>query len=141
MNRRILSFPFHLRRPRNCWLSGVVESIRNKLQHIAVDAIAFIAWRRAVVEDVAEVDAGAGAADFDALHAVREIVVQRYRSFDGIEKAGPAGAAVELCLTEEKRGAGDRVDKPSGAFLIQVGCGERRLGALRKGDSLLLRRQ
>lgn len=97
-------------------------------------------WR-AVVEDVAEVDAGAGAADFDAFHAVRMVVVQRYRAFDGIEKARPAGAAVEFCLAEEKRGATDRVDKPSGTFFIQIGRGERRFGALREGDLLLFRRQ
>ena len=44
--------------------------VRHELQHVTVDAIALAARFRAVVEDVAEVDAGTGAADFDPAHAV-----------------------------------------------------------------------
>jgi hypothetical protein len=55
-----------------------------------------VGGRRAVVEDVAEVDAGTGAAHFDALHAEAAVFMQGDGAFNRVEEAGPAGAAFEL---------------------------------------------
>ncbi len=117
--------------------SPLLPRIGHELQHVAVDAVALVGGRRAVVEDVAEVDAGTGAAHFDALHAVVAVFMQADGAFHRVEEAGPAGAAFELGVAAEQGRAGDGVDKGAGALFVQVRSGEGALGALLEGDLLL----
>lgn len=55
---------------------GSAPSVGDELEHVAVDAVALVAGQWAVFEDVAEMDAGTGAAHFDALHALALVVMQ-----------------------------------------------------------------
>ena len=51
-------------------ISNFLFAVRHEFQHIAVDAVAFSGWCRAVVKYVAKVDTGTGAAHLNTLHAV-----------------------------------------------------------------------
>ncbi len=97
-----------------------LHRIGHELQHVAVDAVALVGGRGAVVKDVAEVDAGTGAAHFNARHAEHPVFMQGDGARDRIEEAGPAGAALELGVAAEQGRAGDGVDKGAGAMFVQV---------------------
>ena len=78
------------------------RSIGLEFEYVAVDAVALVSRRRAVVEDVAQVAAAVGADDLgpaaigvgDAPDAALDLVVE----------ARPAAAAVELVLRAVERG-------------------------------------
>jgi hypothetical protein len=76
-------------------------------------------WR-AIVEDVAEVDAGTGVAHFDALHAEGAVFMLGDGARNRVAEAGPAGAAFELGVATKQGRAGDGVDKGAGALFVQV---------------------
>ena len=100
--------------------SNLLLRVGYKLQHVAVDAVTLVGGRGAVIEDVAGMDTGAGAAYFDARHAERAVFMQADGARHRVEEAGPAGAAFELGGTAEKRRSGDGVDKSAGAFFVEV---------------------
>ena len=114
----------------NSHTSNSLLGVRHEFQHITVDAVTFAGRWRAVVENVAEVDAGAGAAHFDALHAVRNIGMLRNCAGQRTEKARPACATVELAVAAEQRRASNRVNKDPGAFFVEVRSRSRMLGSL-----------
>src|SRR3982751_241876 len=95
--------------------------------------------RRAIIEYVAEVYAGACATYFHPMHAVRIISMQGHGAFHRFEEAGPSCAAFEFRIAEKKRSAGDRINKPTWPFFIEVGCSEGRLRALLESDFPLFR--
>ena len=68
--------------------SNLLLRVGYKLQHVAVDAVALVGGRGAVIEDVAEMDAGAGAAYFDAHHAERASSCRLMAPATGLEKLG-----------------------------------------------------
>lgn len=87
---------------------------------------------------MAEVDTGAGAAYFRALHAVGAVLVKGDRTLDRLEETRPAAAAFELGLAAKQWCAGDRVDEGAGARLVEMRAAEGAFGALFEGDALLL---
>ena len=76
--------------------------------------------RGAIIEDVAEVDAGTGAAHFHSRHAEHPVFMKFNGAAHRVEEAGPAGAAFELGVAAEQGRAGDGVDKSAGAMFVEV---------------------
>jgi hypothetical protein len=89
---------------------------------------------------VPEVDAGTCAAHFHPPHAMRVVRVQGNGAFQRVEKTGPSGSAFKFRIAEEKRCAGNGIDKSPRPLLVEVGSGVWRLGALLEGYFALLRR-
>ena len=76
--------------------------LRLKVEGDRVHAIPFIGGRGTVVKDMAQVGAAAGAADFDAIHAIGMVVeIDDAVWADGFEEAGPAAGARELGVGAE----------------------------------------
>lgn len=75
--------------------------VRNERQNVTVNAVALSRGRGAVVEHMAEMDAGTGTSDFGAAHTERCIHMFRQCARHGAEKTRPARAAVELGVAAE----------------------------------------
>src|SRR5688500_20056597 len=66
------------------------SSVWDEFQHVAVYAITLVAWRRSIIENVPEMDAGTRTAHRYPLHSVCIVWVQGHSSFQRTEKAGPS---------------------------------------------------
>ena len=71
---------------------------RLKSHRDAVHAIAQSCRRRAVIKHVPQMPAAAAAMHFGAAHEQRIVLGSLHRIGERTEEAGPAGAAVELCV-------------------------------------------
>ncbi|CAH2401244.1 hypothetical protein MES5069_280021 [Mesorhizobium escarrei] len=114
---------------------------RLEFQRDPVDAIAQAGRRRAVLEDVAEMAAAAGAVAFGADHAVAAVDGRLDRTGHRIVEAWPAGAALELQLGFEQGLVAADAGKSAGALLVEQGAAARPLGAVITHHRILLRRQ
>lgn len=97
-------------------MAGLFEGIRQLFKAVfrkfvcgdeaegsGVDAVAFAGGLRAVVENVAEVGIGTGAADLVADHSVGVVGADFYSGvLDGFGETGPAGAGIEFILGAEQ---------------------------------------
>src|SRR3954454_3615180 len=103
-----------------------------EVQRGAVDAVALAATvGRAVVEDMAEVAATAGAGDLGADHPVGAVLMQLERlGVGGMGEARPAAARVELVVGAEDLGVAARAAEHPGGLVVGVLAGERGLGGL-----------
>src|SRR5262249_19027763 len=107
----------------------------DELEGDGVHAVAQAGGLGAVVEDVAEVSAAAGAEDLGALHAVGAVgVLVDVGGVKGLEEAGPAGAGVELGVALEERQAAEAADVDAVELVVGEVAAEGRLGALGEDD-------
>src|SRR5208283_5916774 len=100
----------------------------------AVDAVAQMRRRRAVLEDVAEMAAAAAAMHLGAHHAVAAIGRGLDRAGHRIFEARPAGAALEFLLGGEQRLTAAGAGKRAGTLLVIERAAPRRLGAVPAHD-------
>ena len=113
-----------------------------ELERGGVEAVAQAGGLRAVLEDVAEVRAAAGAVDLVAHHAVAVVALRAdVHRVDGGVEAGPAGARVELVLAREERQAAHDARVRALLVVVQEVPAERGLGARVLGDAVGLRRE
>src|SRR6516164_9131524 len=117
------------------------DSLRLEVHRHAVDAIALVGRRGAVVEDVAEVAAAAAAMHLGAQHAIAAIDLLLDRARNRIIEARPAGAALEFPGRHEQRLAAAHTGKRAGALFVVEGAAAGRLGAMRAHDPVLLGRE
>src|SRR5579859_7727791 len=115
--------------------------LRLEIHRDAVDAVAQVGRRRAVVEDVAEVAAAAAAMHLGADHAVAAVGRRFHGAFDGVVEARPAGAAVEFLLADEQRLAAADAGEGAGTLFVIEGAAAGRLGAVLAHHPVLLRRE
>src|SRR4051794_39446718 len=103
-----------------------------EVQSRAVDAVALAATvGRAVVEDMAEVAAAAGAGDLGADHPVGAVLMQLDGvGVGGMGEARPAAARVELVVGAEDLGVASRAAEDAGGLVVGVLAGEGGLGGL-----------
>src|SRR5262245_39335069 len=112
-----------------------------ELQRDAVHAVAQAGRVRAVGEDMPEVAAALRAVDLGPGHAERTIRRGRDRAFDRGEKAGPAGAALELGVGGEQRLGAGGASEGSGPFLVIQRARSGALGPVLPQHVKLFRRQ
>src|ERR1700733_14711715 len=123
-----------------CWRrSRSRVSLRLEFHGDAVDAIAQMGRRRAVVEDVAEMAAAAVAMHLGADHAVAAIGRGFDRAVDRIVEARPAGAALELRLRHEQRLVAPGTHEGAMPLLEVQGTAPGRFGPVPAHDVVLLR--
>src|SRR3981081_235785 len=84
----------------------LVGFVRHEIHRHAIDAVALMGGRRAVVEDVPEMTAAGRAVDLGSHHAEGAIHRRLGRALDRLVEARPAGYALELPLCLEHGGAG-----------------------------------
>ena len=112
-----------------------------EIQRRRVHAVALLGRLGAVVEDVAQVRIALAAQHLHAPHAVAGVrlhpdVFRRY----GRPEAGPSGARIVLGVRmEQRRAAADALVR-AGFVIVPMFAGERRLGAFRARDRVLLGR-
>src|ERR1700722_13936522 len=116
-------------------------SLRLEIHRHAVDAIAQVRGRRAVVEDVAEMAAAAAAVHLGAHHAPAAIGYGLDRAGLRIVEAWPAGAALELLLRAEQRLLAAGAVERAGALLVIERTAARPFGAVLAHDVELLGRE
>src|SRR5271154_31553 len=104
----------------------------------AVDAIAQMRRRRAILEDMAEMRTAARAMHLGARHAPAAVDGRRHRARHRIVEARPTGAAVELPGRFEQRLAAARAGKDAGALFIVERATAGALGAVLARDRILL---
>src|SRR5580692_9264362 len=117
------------------------SSLRLEIQRHAVDAIAQVRRRRAIVEDVAEMAAAAAAVHLGALHAPAAVGGGIDRAWLRIVEARPAGAALEFLLRGEQRLPAADAGERAGAFLVIERATARPFGAVLAHDVELLGRE
>src|ERR1700761_6018912 len=105
-----------------------MHSLRLEIHRHAVDAVAQVGRRRAVLEDMAEMAAAAAAMHFGAGHEIAVVGRGLDRSRLRIVETRPAGAAVELLLRYEQRLAAADASKRAGALFVVERATARRLG-------------
>src|SRR5207249_5517142 len=93
----------------------------------AVVAVALSGGRRAVVEDMPLVPSASGAMVFGARQEELEVALRLHPSFQRLEEARPAGAAVELRLRAEEREAAGGAEEGPLALLVVQRAGPRSL--------------
>ena len=112
--------------------------VTHKLQGHRVDAIALVAWRWSVIENVPQVSIAAGAQQFDAAHTVT--VIRSLANVCRVKfpmKTWPATTRVELALRAEQRVVtADTVIVP-GFNMVAVLSAERGLGTGLAGHTVL----
>src|SRR6185437_16657617 len=110
-------------------------------QRVAVHAVAQACRLRTVVEDMTKVAAAAAAMHLGPRHPEGSV----FRGADGIierlEKARPAGAALELGIGGEQRQVAAGAGEDALAVFPEQRAGTRTLGALLAQDFILLRRE
>src|ERR1700730_14462153 len=119
----------------------LVGFVQHEIHRHAVDAIALMGGRRAVVEDVPEMTATGRAVSLGAYHAEAAIDRRLSRALHGLVEARPAGAALELALGLEQRRAAAGAGEMAGPLLQKQGAASRRLGAVAAHAVILLGRQ
>src|SRR5580700_3703109 len=120
--------------------AGRLESLRRlKVHRHAVDAVAQMRGRRAVLEDMAEMAAAAAAMHLGADHPVALVHRRLGRALDRIVEARPAGAAFEFLVGHEQRLGAARADERAGALLVVERATAGRLGPMRAHYPVLLR--
>src|SRR5260370_3987528 len=138
---------FAVAQERKAWMAGPSpamtkeKSLRLEIHRDAVDAVAQVRRRRAVVEYVAEMAAAAAAIYLGAHHAVAAIDRGLDRARLRIVEARPAGAAVEFSLRHEQRLPAPGARERAGAFLIIERAASRGLGAVLAHHLVLFRRE
>src|SRR6266852_6176526 len=126
---------FAVAQERKAWMAGPSpamtkeKSLRLEIHRDAVDAVAQVRRRRAVVEYVAEMAAAAAAMHLGARHAVAAIDRGLDRARLRIVEARPAGAALEFALRDEQRLAAARAGKRARALLVIERAAARHRGA------------
>src|SRR5262245_33646997 len=118
-----------------------LPSLRLEVHGDAIDAVAQVRRRRAVLEYVAEMAAAAAAMHLGAHHAVAAVLGALHRARDRIVEARPAGAALELLLGDEQRLAAARAGEGAGALLVIERAAAGGLGAVAAQDVVLLGRE
>src|SRR5262249_48331909 len=113
-------------------------SLRLEIQRDAVDAVAQVRRRRAVLEYVAEMAATAAAMHLGAVHAVAVVLGGLDCARLGVIEARPAGATVELALGAKQRLAAADTAERAGALLVVERAAARRLGAVAAQHLVLL---
>jgi hypothetical protein len=104
-----------------------------------VDAVAEAGGVGSVGEYMAEVAAAFGAGNFDAVHAVRVVLVFVNGSgFRGDYEAGPSAAGVELGAGEEEKRSTASAVVVSCFVILSESAGEGALGAFFAKDVVLL---
>src|ERR1700761_8582934 len=93
-----------------------------EVQSAAIRAIAQARRSGAVVEDVAQMAAALGAAEFGAHHAMAGVRGGLHRAGLGIPEAGPTGAAFKLVLGVEQFGAAAGTLELAGALFVIEGA-------------------
>ena len=78
------------------WLRGLLFRFGRKVQSAAIRAVAQAGRGRAIGKDMAQMAAAFGAMELGTGHAVIGVGGGLHRPRQGVEKTGPAGAAVEL---------------------------------------------
>src|SRR5579863_2816187 len=121
--------------------AGAGGPLRLEVHRHAVDAIAQVRRRRAVLEHVAEMAAAAAALHLGANHAVAAIGYGLDRTRFRIIKARPAGAALELLVRGEQRLLAAGAIERAGTLLVIERATARPLGAMLAHDVELLRRE
>src|SRR5215211_474503 len=118
-------------------LLGLVQ-----VQRTGIEAVALAGGLGAVVEDVAQVAAAAGADDLRALHEEASVGSQLHRVRLGrLPERGPAGAGVELCVGAEQLLAAGAAAVDAVLVVVPVGACERALGALLAEHVVLVGRE
>jgi hypothetical protein len=92
-----------------------------KIERDAVHAIALPGWRRAVVEDMAEMTAAAAAVDLGAGHEKAAVGLGFDRTIERRLEAWPSGSAVELGVRGEKRLAAAGAMVNAGPYWLSSG--------------------
>ena len=113
-----------------------------ELERGGIQAVTQAGGLGAVLEDVAEVRAAAGAVDLVAHHAVAGIALGAHvHRIDGRVEAGPAGAGVELVLAREERQSAHDARVRALLVVVEEVSAERGLGARVLGDAVGLGRE
>jgi hypothetical protein len=94
----------------------LVGFVRHEIHRHAVDAVALMGGRRAIVEDVPEMTAAGRAVDLGSYHAEGAIDRRLGRALDRLVEARPAGSALELALRLEQRRAATGAAEMAGRF-------------------------
>src|SRR5215218_7728012 len=113
-------------------------SLRLEVHGDAVDAVAQMRRRRAVLEHMAEMAAAAAAMHLGADHAVAAVGRGLDRARDRVVEARPAGTALELLLGCEQFLPAPRAGERAGALLVIERAGAGTLGAVAAQDIVLL---
>src|SRR3954471_22394678 len=113
-------------------------SLRLEVHGDAVDAVAQVRRRRAVLEHVTEVAAAAAAVHLGADHAVAAVGRGLDRARNRIVEARPAGAALELLLRCEQLLPAAHAGERAGALLVIERAAAGTLGAVAAQDIVLL---
>src|SRR5262245_4794628 len=121
--------------------SALRRSLRLKIHRHAVDAIAQVRRRRAVLEYVAEMAAAAAAMHLGADHAVARVGRGLDSARHRVVEARPAGAALEFLLRHEQRLPAAGAAEGPGALLVIERTAAGRLGAVPAQHLVLLGRQ
>src|SRR6516164_4559003 len=121
--------------------SGGLGTFRFEVERDAVDAIAQMSGRRAVVEHVPEMAAATVAMNLGAHHAVGAVLRGLNRTRDRIVEARPTGSALEFLHRLEQRLAAARTAKRSAALLVVQRAASRPLRPVSAHDVVLLRRK
>src|SRR5262249_18774757 len=119
--------------------SGGLGTFGFEVERDAVDAIAHVGRRRAVVEHVPEMTAATAAMNLGAHHAVGTVLRGPNRTRDRIVEARPTGSALEFLHRLEQRLAASRTAKRSAALLIVQRAASRPLRPVSAHDVVLLR--
>ncbi len=121
--------------------SPTPDLFRLEVHGDAVDAVAQMRGRRAILENMPEVAAAAAAMHLGAHHAVAAIGRGLDRAFNRNVEARPPGAALELLLRHEQVLTAGGAAEGAGAFLIVEGAAAGSLGPVPAQYVVLLRRQ
>src|SRR5205085_6840416 len=120
-------------------LRFLLRLLLREVEGDGVHAVPLSRRRRAVVEDVSEVRAAAGAVDLDAVHPVAVVVDELdVLPVDRLGEARPSGAGLELRVRREQLAATRGTSIEPVALLERVLPGEGSLGALEAQDLVLL---
>src|SRR4051794_25545734 len=113
-------------------------SLRLEVHGDAVDAVAQVRRRRAVLEHVAEMAAAAAAMHLGADHAVAAVGRGLDRARDRIVEARPTGAALELLFRREQLLPASHAGERAGTLLVIEGTRAGRLGTVAAENIVLL---
>ena len=121
---------------------GQRVALLGEAQRHRVEAVAIAGRPGAIGKHVAEVAAAARADLLGAQHAVAGIAQQLdVRVSVRLEKAGPAGAGIELGAGAEQRQAAEPAGVDAMLVVVQKHAAERRLGAVLQQHALLVGRE
>src|SRR3989338_7673248 len=114
-------------------------SLRHQLERCRVDAITQPCWRRPVGKYMAQVSIALGTFDFDAVHAVIEVIqAGDGLAVDGLEVTRPTAARVVLGVRIKQLSLAAGAVVNTWHLAVVVLAGKRALGAAQATDMKLL---